>query len=131
MVFGSINDGANTIGTGYTNVNSVNVLNTGVTPSNIYLSGTSWTYSTYTFGAQNTIWSSGGNAIQATNSQWSPQSTWVAVGNVEVRLASSSTDTLIYVSNTVGQNTIAFGVAVPSTATSGGYSQTVSFTNSC
>ncbi len=128
--FGTINPGANTVGTGASGVNSVTVTNIGANPSNVEIEGTSWAYASYSFGVSNTIWNGYG-----ANDLFSPGTAPSATANVEVRSTGSVVDTLLETQNSISQtNTIYLGASVPSLQPGSGastYQQTISFISSC
>ncbi len=115
----------NTIGTS----NTVNVINTGVTNSNILVSGTdcSWV----TGSVSNTIWATKthsyfvipANVYTLTN----------ALQGNEIQLSTSTSDTGEVVSNTLNSNgnTLYLGVGVPSGIAPATYTQTIDVLSSC
>ena len=116
-----LNPGTNTIGT----VNTIAVTDTGNLASNILTSGSNWNYNANTFNVQNTIWSPGANTLFSPGTVASNS----AVDN-EVYLTGTTSDTHIPV-NTVGANSIWYGVAVPAGQAPGTYTQTINVISSC
>lgn len=114
--------GTNTIGT----VNAITITNTGANPSNILLSGNSWSDgASHTFDVSNTVYSG-----IAANSLWSPGTTRSGTANVETQLSNTPTDALLYTSNTAS-NTIWLGLSIPTGQYGATYTQTITIASNC
>ncbi len=116
--------GTNTIGT----VNAITITNTGANPSNILLSGSTWSDGAgHTFGVSNTVYSG-----IAANDVWNPGIVASSTANVEVQLTTNpSFDTLLYTFNGVETNTIWLGLSIPAAQYGATYTQTITIASSC
>ncbi|MGC8688036.1 MAG: hypothetical protein ACP5RQ_01395 [Candidatus Micrarchaeia archaeon] len=95
--------------------------NGGNVAANILISGTNWTYSSYSFGVSNTLWSA------------SMQSTYTGTA---LTLTPTLTSTGIVIptptqTSTTTSNNIYFGLAIPAGTPAGVYTQTITIENSC
>ena len=109
ITFGGINPG-NSVST----QNAILITNTGAVASNVFISGSAWTYGTNSFGASNTAW------------DWKSGTSYATAN----RLSSTQTDTLYSLGGGSSKD-IFFGVHVPSGEPIGTYSQTEDITSSC
>lgn len=87
--------------------------------SYLYISGSSWSSGSNSFGISNTTWDS------------SSQSTYTGTG-----LSSTASNTAILIpspsiSTPTTSNDVYFGLAIPSATPAGTYTQTITFENSC
>lgn len=123
VAFSITTPGTNTIGT----VNAITIIDTGANPSNILLSGSSWSDGgSHTFGVSNTIYSG-----IAANDLWTPGTTPSATANVEVMFSNTPLDTLLETSNGVAANTVWLGLSIPASQYGATYTQTITISSNC